>query len=143
MDVAMTAFVQKIMNIAIFPTEAFMHRLGRVFFQLAAVVIVIFLGCVSPARAISIPINGKVLNSAETFTGMATVYFSGGGKLTLTTNGGVACKGDFIHVSQQEGTGTVSCEDGRLGSFNFVTAGFSGSGSGRIGNESFDFRIGK
>ncbi|KHK01557.1 hypothetical protein NY78_3078 [Desulfovibrio sp. TomC] len=46
-------------------------------------------------------------------------------------------------MSQQEGNGTVTCEDGRLGSFVFVTAGLSGSGSGKIGAEDFEFRIGK
>jgi len=89
------------------------------------------------------PIHGVVLNSTETFTGKATVHFLGDGDLTLTTNRGVLCKGNFVHASQQKGNGTVTCEDGRLGSFDFVTAGFSGAGSGRIGTEKFNFRIGK
>ena len=71
------------------------------------------------------------------------MHFGGEGNLTLTTNKGVTCKGNFVHASQQKGSGTVACEDGRVGSFEFVTAGLSGSGAGMIGSEHFDFRIGK
>ncbi|WP_300156281.1 hypothetical protein [Solidesulfovibrio sp.] len=104
---------------------------------------VVFLVFASPAYSMTLPIHGAVLNSTETFTGKATVHFWGDGNLTLTTNKGVMCKGDFVHASQQKGSGTVTCEDGRLGTFEFVTAGFSGTGAGMIGPEHFNFRIGK
>jgi hypothetical protein len=97
-----------------------------------------------PARAISLPIQGEVRGSAETFTGKATVFLTGDGSLILATNQGVTCHGDFVHVTSHEGTGTVLCDDGRLGFFAFVTTGlFSGTGSGKIGLEDFEFRIGK
>jgi len=120
-----------------------MYRLFKWCFPSAVAFTIVFVISTFPAHAISLPIQGQVLDSTETFTGMATVHFSGEGNLTLLTNKGVACKGGFVHVSQQEGNGTVTCEDGRLGSFAFVTAGFSGTGSGIIGTEKFDFRIGK
>jgi len=120
-----------------------MYNLFKLIFQLAAAFAVLFLVCIFPAHSMTLPIHGAVLNSTETFTGMATVHFWGDGNLTLTTNKGVTCKGDFVHASQQKGNGTVTCEDGRLGSFEFVTAGFSGTGSGIIGTENFHFRIGK
>ena len=120
-----------------------MYRALNVCSQSVAAAIIISLVFILPAYAISLPIHGEVHNSSENFTGMATVHFNGEGDLTLTTNKGVKCKGGFVHASQQVGNGTVSCEDGRLGSFEFVTAGFSGSGSGIIGTENFNFRIGK
>jgi len=120
-----------------------MYNLFKLCFQLAAAFAVLFFILISPAHAMTLPIHGAVLNSTETFTGKATVHFWGDGNLTLTTNKGVICKGDFVHASQQKGKGTVTCEDGRLGTFEFVTAGFSGTGAGMIGAEHFAFRIGK
>jgi len=120
-----------------------MYHSFKFCFQLAAVFTIVFVVLVFPAHSITLPIHGAVLNSTETFTGKATVQFWGDGNLTLTTNNGVTCTGDFVHTSQQKGSGTVTCEDGRLGSFEFVTAGFSGTGAGMIGSEHFDFRIGK
>ncbi|MGD9609959.1 MAG: hypothetical protein AB7U59_11170 [Desulfovibrionaceae bacterium] len=120
-----------------------MYHAFKLCSQLAAAFAVLFLIFILPAYSMTLPIHGAVLNSTETFTGKAKVYFWGDGNLTLTTNKGVTCKGDFVHASQQKGNGTVTCEDGRLGSFVFVTAGFSGTGSGIIGTENFNFRIGK
>lgn len=96
----------------------------------------------SPGLTMTLPTQGQVNNSTETFTGAAVVHFWGNGSLTLLTNKGITCKGDFVHVSSQEGTGTVVCEDGRLGTFSFVMAGLKGTGNGKIGGENFDFRIG-
>jgi hypothetical protein len=97
----------------------------------------------STAYSITLPIEGQVKNSAETFTGAAIVHLTGGGTLTLITNTGVTCEGDFINATFQNGSGTVTCNDGRLGTFDFVAAGFSGSGAGLIEKESFVFHIGK
>ena len=120
-----------------------MLHLSKGGFRLVAALVVALGAVASPAHAISLPIQGKVNNSTETFAGTARVRLTGGGELTLKTNKGVACKGDFVHISQQKGNGKVTCEDGRVGSFDFVTAGFSGTGSGIIGSENFDFQIGK
>jgi hypothetical protein len=114
------------------------------YFRLFVACWLVLLAFTLPARAISLPIKGEVLGSAETFTGKATVFLTGDGSLILATNQGVTCHGDFVHVSSHKGTGTVLCDDGRLGFFAFVTTGlFSGSGSGKIGLEDFEFRIGK
>lgn len=91
----------------------------------------------------SLPIRGAVKNSTETFTGTATVHLNGEGNLKLATSKGIACMGNFAFESWSKGSGKVQCEDGRLGTFAFVTGGFSGSGSGKIADESFDFIIGK
>lgn len=94
-------------------------------------------------QAMSLPIHGAVKNSTETFTGTATVHLNGEGNLKLATSKGIACMGNFAFESWSKGSGKVQCEDGRLGTFAFVTGGFSGSGSGKIADESFDFIIGK
>lgn len=120
-----------------------MYTLFKLGLQLASAFVIVFVVFVFPAHSMDLPIHGAVTNSSEVFSGMATVYFWGDGNLTLTTNKGVTCTGDFVHASQQKGHGTVSCDDGRLGVFDFVTAGFTGSGAGMIGAEHFDFRIGK
>ncbi|WP_428559010.1 MAG: hypothetical protein ACP59X_13160 [Solidesulfovibrio sp. DCME] len=95
------------------------------------------------AQAMTLPIRGAVKDSTETFTGTATVRINGEGDVKLATSKGVACMGNFSFESWSKGRGKVQCEDGRLGSFAFVTAGFSGSGAGTIADESFDFIIGK
>jgi len=93
--------------------------------------------------SINLLVEGEIHNTPETFTGKATAYFSGGGKLTLTTNQGVTCQGEYINTDDNQGNGTVVCEDGRLGSFTFVASGFSGNGEGLIDTKPFAFRIGK
>jgi len=93
--------------------------------------------------SIDLPVAGEIENTQETFTGRATAYFSGGGILTLTTNQGVTCQGEYTNTDRHQGNGTVVCEDGRLGSFDFVASGFSGNGSGLIDTKPFAFRIGK
>ena len=93
--------------------------------------------------SIHLPIEGEIQDTSETFTGSATAYFSGGGILTLTTNRGVTCQGEYINTEKHQGNGTVVCEDGRLGYFNFVASGFTGNGEGLIDTKPFAFRIGK
>ncbi|MYL83501.1 hypothetical protein GTA51_10230 [Desulfovibrio aerotolerans] len=98
--------------------------------------------CAVPAQAISLPVTGEVKNSAETFTGTAVVALSGDGSIDLLTSRGVTCQGVFGYVTRKEGRGTVMCQDGRKGYFQFVSAGFSGTGAGKIDDENFEFRIG-
>ncbi len=111
-------------------------------------VVVVFVCFIYTAQAyaklsINLSVEGEIHNTPETFTGKATAYFSGGGILTLTTNQGVTCQGEYVNTDDNQGNGTVVCEDGRLGSFNFVASGFSGNGEGLIDTKPFAFRIGK
>lgn len=116
------------------------------FFSLCIAVVLV--GFVYAAQAyaklsIDLSVEGEIHNTPETFTGKATAYFSGGGVLTLTTNQGVTCQGEYVNTDDNQGNGTVVCEDGRLGSFTFVASGFSGNGEGLIDTKPFAFRIGK
>ncbi|WP_139311492.1 hypothetical protein [Desulfovibrio sp. DV] len=110
--------------------------------------IIVFISVVYTTSAyaklsIHLPIEGEIQDTSETFTGRATAYFSGGGILTLTTNQGVTCQGEYTNTDKHQGNGTVVCEDGRLGTFNFVASGFTGKGAGLIDTKPFAFRIGK
>jgi hypothetical protein len=110
--------------------------------------VIVFTSFVYTARAnakfsINLPVEGEIQNTPETFTGKAKAYLSGGGILTLTTNQGVTCQGEYINTDDNQGNGTVVCEDGRLGSFTFVASGFTGNGEGLIDTKPFAFRIGK
>jgi len=128
-------------------TRKTLMRLSRRIVALSAVAIaLVMLVSIHPAFSrfsMTLPVEGEVQNGRETFSGRATVFFTGGGNLVLTTSKGVVCKGDFINASRRGGSGTVICEDGRSGSFDFVTAGFSGFGTGLIDTEPFVFRIGE
>lgn len=120
-----------------------MRSIGKLFGIVAASGLVLQALAV-PAQALSLPVTGEVKNSAETFSGTAKVSpLSGDGNIDLLTSKGVTCQGVFGYVSRQEGRGTVMCKDGRKGYFQFVSAGFSGSGAGKIEEENFEFRIGK
>lgn len=115
-------------------------------FSLLIVVVLASFSYIGRAYAIfsvNLFVEGEIHNTPETFTGKATAYLSGGGKLTLTTNQGVTCQGEYINTDDNQGNGTVVCEDGRLGSFTFVASGFSGNGEGLIDTKPFAFRIGK
>jgi len=120
-----------------------MYLSCKVCFRVFVVCALLSLAFALPAFAMTLPVQGKVQNSTETFTGTATVHWRGDGNIVLATSKGVSCKGDFAFVNHREGNGTVKCEDGRLGTFEFVSAGFSGTGSGKIEQERFDFHIGK
>ena len=125
--------------------KTFVVYLFNVFLPLFVTSVIILLMSVHSAQAMTLPIHGAVKNSTETFNGTATVHFNGEGNLKLATSKGVACKGNFSFETWKKGSGKVQCEDGRLGTFAFVTGGLScsGSGYGKIADESFDFIIGE
>jgi hypothetical protein len=123
-----------------------MHLSFKLCSRIAAAFGLVFIVLSHPVYAklsMTLPVEGEVQHGTETFSGMATVFFSGDGSMTLTTSLGVTCTGEFINANRREGSGTVVCEDGRSGSFDFVTFGFSGFGTGLIATVPFAFRIGK
>lgn len=94
------------------------------------------------ACSMSLPVEGLVENSTETFTGTATGQLGGGGTITITTNGGTVCQGDFVYTTRREGKGTFRCSDGRSGPFEFVSTGMRGTGTGDFGGQRFTFTFG-
>lgn len=94
------------------------------------------------ACSLTLPVQGVVQGTKETFTGTATGGVDGSGTLTITSNTGVTCKGNFVYVNQREGRGTFTCTDGNTGPFDFVSTGTRGTGQGDLGGRKFTFTFG-
>lgn len=92
--------------------------------------------------AMTLAVKGQSATGGETFSGTATGYMDGAGTLTITSNKGRKCTGDFVYVTRREGSGTFTCNDGSSGPFNFVSTGTRGTGTGTIGGTPFTFTFG-
>lgn len=95
------------------------------------------------ACSLTLPVKGTVQNSDETFTGTATGYLDRSGILKVVTSKGAVCEGDFVYVTNRQGEGVFTCDDGRSGPFEFVSTGTKGTGYGDLGGERFTFTFGK
>lgn len=93
--------------------------------------------------SMTLPVQGLIQNGGERFTGTATGYMDGGGKLSVTTTSGATCNGTFVYVTSREGSGTFECSDGRSGPFDFVSTGSRGTGKGSLAGEAFTFTFGR
>lgn len=100
--------------------------------------LVILSGC-----SMTLPVDGQVQNSDERFTGTATGYLDGAGNLTIVSNNGSSCSGDFVYVTSRKGEGVITCSDGRTGPFEFVSTGRRGTGFGDLNGQRFTFTFGK
>ena len=92
--------------------------------------------------AMTLPVRGQAGDGSETFTGSATGYLDGAGLLTITSNRGRKCTGDFVYVTKRNGSGTFTCSDGTSGPFEFVSTGMRGTGTGTLGGKPFTFTFG-
>ena len=95
------------------------------------------------ACSMTLPVHGQLPNTDEVFSGTATGYMDGGGNMTIISNKGATCKGNFVYVTNRNGEGVLSCDDGRTGPFNFVSTGTHGTGYGDLNNQRFTFTFGK
>lgn len=107
----------------------------KVFAALAACLTVA--GC-----AMTLPVKGQAGDGSETFTGSATGYMDGAGTLTIASNKGRKCSGDFVYTTNRQGSGTFTCSDGSSGPFEFVSTGMRGTGTGTLGGKPFTFSFG-
>jgi hypothetical protein len=64
------------------------------------------------------------------------------GELELTMASGVKCTGRFVYVTPRQGSGTLTCSDGRSGKFGFVSTGQRGTGDGTLDGAPFTFTFG-
>ena len=110
--------------------------------RFSAVVAVVFVGAMLTGCTMTLPVHGLVQNSDETFSGTATGGMDGSGTLTIVSNKGATCKGNFVYVTRRTGEGVFSCSDGRSGPFQFVSTGTKGTGQGSLGGEAFTFTFG-
>lgn len=90
----------------------------------------------------TLPVQGQVEGTEETFAGSATGYWDGGGSIQLRSSKGPTCSGSFVYVSSREGRGTFTCSDGRTGPFDFVSTGTRGTGTGDFSGRRFTFTFG-
>ena len=94
------------------------------------------------ACTLTLPVHGIVQNTDEVFTGTATGKLNGAGSLSIVSNKGATCEGNFVYVSSRNGEGVFNCSDGRSGPFSFVSAGTEGAGYGTLGGAAFTFTFG-
>lgn len=104
-----------------------------------------FLSLIIPIAgcSITLPVQGTLQQTTETFNGAATGYLDGGGTLVIVTSKGANCQGSFAYVSKRDGKGIFKCDDGRSGPFEFVSTGSRGAGTGDLSGEKFTFTFGK
>lgn len=94
------------------------------------------------ACSTTLPVDGRVQQSNETFKGQATGYVDRTGVLSMLFNTGVACTGKFVYISSRDGEGVFECADGRSGPFRFASTGTRGTGNGKIDDKTFTFTFG-
>ena len=92
--------------------------------------------------SVSLPVQGQMTGGDETFTGTATGYTDGGGTLSIVSNKGMRCEGNFVYVNRRQGSGTFVCNNGQSGPFDFVSTGMRGTGTGTLGKRQFTFTFG-
>ena len=113
---------------------------GRTIVRISLMISLLALGV--SGCAMTLPVKGQATSGGETFTGKATGYLDGGGTIEITSNRGRLCTGTFVYVTNRNGSGTFACEDGNSGSFDFVSTGTRGTGTGTIGGQEFTFTFG-
>jgi len=106
-------------------------------FSLMSLSLLALAGC-----SMTLPVQGIVQNSSESFVGTATGYADGAGILQVKSNQGTECKGNFVYITSRQGEGVFTCSDGRSGPFNFASTGSRGTGQGKLGGDTFVFTFG-
>lgn len=114
-----------------------LHKKRRLHMVAAVLTLSALQGC-----SMTLPVQGQVQNSTETFSGTATGYLDGGGNLKIVSSKGAVCEGNFVYTSSREGKGIFHCDDKRSGPFEFVSTGTRGTGTGDLGGERFIFTFG-
>jgi hypothetical protein len=90
----------------------------------------------------TVPVHGQLERSDEVFAGTATGYLDGGGVLKVTSSKGAVCTGDSVYVNGRQGSGVLTCSDGRTGTYDFVSTGSHGNGYGALDGHRFTFTFG-
>jgi hypothetical protein len=85
---------------------------------------------------------GTTEDGAEKFSGSTTTSVSGVGTLTIASEAGLSCSGRFVYVLHRLAKGTLNCANGQSGSFELISAGGRGTGSGTFGSRRFTFDFG-
>ena len=91
--------------------------------------------------SITSSLSGATEDGAEKFSGSTITNIAGTGTLTISRESGPSCSGPFIYVLHRLAKGTLNCSDGQKGSFELVSTGGRGTGSGSFGSRRFTFEF--
>ena len=92
--------------------------------------------------SLTLPVDGRI-GEGDRFLGEATGYLDRTGTMSVTTVNGLHCSGAFKYQTSATGDGTLTCDDGRSGSFLFNSNGNSGNGFGTLNDgKEFFFAFG-
>lgn len=108
--------------------------------SVATTIVIVTVGLA--ACTLTLPVTGQMQSTTETFAGSATGHMDAAGELELTMNTGAKCVGQFVYVTPRQGSGTIKCTDGRSGTFDFVSTGQRGAGSGTLDGKPFTLTFG-
>jgi hypothetical protein len=82
-------------------------------------------------------------DGSETFTGSMTGYMDGTGTMSIVSNKGLSCTGNWSFIVRPTyGRGIFRCSDGTGGPFEFNGNGNHGTGNGRLVDRQFTFTFG-
>lgn len=90
---------------------------------------------------LTLPVKGEYREAGEKFLGSATGYMNGEGDISIISENGAKCEGNFRYINRGvNGDGGFTCSDGRMGDFFFTSNGHEGEGFGKD-NEGKLFRF--
>ncbi len=95
------------------------------------------------ASAMAQNLRGQMEDGALSFAGTLNDYNTGHGELEFAFGDGVACSGEFVYAGLRWGKGVVTCSNSRSGTFEIISMGTRGSGSGAIAGVPFTFTFGE
>lgn len=100
-------------------------------------------GCEGPAaqQTVTLSLSGKSTSTQNTVTGTATGAPFRDGAFNLKVSDGRVCDGVYQHKSRTEGHGFMTCQNGAVGTFEFVSDGKSGGGKAVLEDETFVFKF--
>lgn len=96
----------------------------------------------SEQAEITLPASAELLDGSEQFSGFIEGAAYGDGSVFLSSSLGSQCLGQYSHNNKQLGAGEFKCDDGREGSFDFISTGTFAEGAGEIAGNRFLFRVG-
>ena len=95
-----------------------------------------------PRNTLTLAVEGIMDDEPELFTGTVARRLENEGVLTITSDRGLRCRGDFVYVSAHDAKGSLDCTNGLSGPFQFESNGKRGKGTGRIAGRGFTFVFG-
>lgn len=89
--------------------------------------------------------HGFFEGEQETFSGGFTWHFDDEGNLQFRTTKGRTCIGKIPSIKgnmrASSGQGTITCNDGQTGTFQYTAENMQGNGKGTIGGRPFAFTL--